>query len=86
MEKKLSSISPSTTAFKILVYLTFKDQQMKPAEIASELSENGSTVRARLAELKRKKLVLNKPGGYLSCVTSYDILMKLYREQFDNKD
>jgi Mn-dependent DtxR family transcriptional regulator len=78
---EIAQISPSTSAFKILVYLTFKDQYMKPAEIASGLGEKGSTVRARLAELRKKGLVESSSNGYISLVTSYDILMKLYREQ-----
>jgi Mn-dependent DtxR family transcriptional regulator len=77
---KFAQINPSTSTFKILVYLTFKDQHMKPAEIASGLGEKGSTVRARLAELRKNGLVENSSKGYISLVTSYDILMKLYRE------
>jgi Mn-dependent DtxR family transcriptional regulator len=78
---KIAEINPSTSAFKILVYLTFKDQHMKPADIASGLGEKGSTVRARLAELRKEGLVESSSNGYISLVTSYDILMKLYREQ-----
>ncbi len=37
MESKLAEIDPSTSAFKILVYLTFKDHPMKPIEIAKGL-------------------------------------------------
>ncbi|MFH1179619.1 MAG: helix-turn-helix domain-containing protein [Candidatus Bathyarchaeota archaeon] len=79
METKLAEIDPSTSAFKILVYLTFKDQPMKPIEIAKGLGENGSTVRARLAELNKTGLVDNTNEGYVSLLTSYDILMKLYK-------
>lgn len=78
---KIAEINPSTSAFKILVYLTFKDQYMKPADIASGLGEKGSTVRARLAELRKEGLVESSSNGYISLVTSYDILMKLYREK-----
>jgi predicted transcriptional regulator len=78
---KIAEINPSTSAFKILVYLTFKDQHMKPADIAIGLGEKGSTVRARLAELRKEGLVESSSNGYISLVTSYDILMKLYGEQ-----
>jgi Mn-dependent DtxR family transcriptional regulator len=54
---------------------------MKPSEIATRLGENSSTVRARLSELRKKGLVENTPSGYISCVSTYDILMKLYRGQ-----
>jgi len=73
----LAKLDPKTSAFKVLVYLTFKDRPMKPLEITKGLGANGSTVRARLAELKKNGLVENVSDGYLSQVTSYDILMKL---------
>ena len=79
MESKLAEIDPSTSAFKILVYLTFKDYPMKPIDIAKGLGENGSTVRARLTELNKTGLVNNTNDGYVSNITSYDILMKLYK-------
>lgn len=79
MKTKLAVIDPRTSAFKILVYLTFKDHPMKPIDISKGLGENGSTVRARLAELKKKGLVNNTNDGYVSLVTSYEILMKLYQ-------
>jgi len=77
--KKLDELDPETSAFKILVYLTFKDNAMRPAEIARGLGLKGSSVRARLAELKKSGLVEQAEGGYASSVTSYDIIMKLYR-------
>ncbi len=77
MESKLAEIDPKTSAFKILVYLTFKDKPMKPIDIAKGLGENGSTVRARLAELNKDGLVDNTNDGYVSRITTYDVLMKL---------
>lgn len=73
----LADLDPKTSAFKVMVYLTFKDRPMKPMEIARGLGENGSTVRARLAELRKNGLVESVSDGYVSRVTSYDILMKL---------
>ena len=73
----LTQLDPKTSAFKVLVYLTFKDRPMKPLEITKGLDVNGSTVRARLAELKKNGLVETLAEGYVSRVTSYDILMKL---------
>ena len=74
---KLAEMDPKTSAFKVLVYLTFKDKPLKPIEITKGLGERGSTVRARLAELKQNGLVDNTSDGYVSLVTTYDILMKL---------
>ena len=79
MESKLAEIDPSTSAFKILVYLTFKDKPMKPIEISKGLGENGSTVRARLAELNKRGLVDNTNDGYITNLTSYDVLMRLFK-------
>jgi len=79
MEKALKELDPETSAFKILVYLTFKDRPMKPIDIARELGENSSSVRARLAELKKKELVDNTSEGYVAFTTSYDVLMKLFK-------
>ena len=78
MESKLTEIDPKTSAFKILVYLTFKDKPMKPIDIAKGLGEKGSTVRARLAELNKNGLVNNTKDGYITNLTSYDILMRLF--------
>lgn len=74
---KLAEMDPKTSAFKVLVYLTFKDRPLKPLEITKGLGVKGSTVRARLAELKKHGLVENNSDGYLSKVSTYDILMKL---------
>ena len=79
MEKALKELDPETSAFKILVYLTFRDTPMKPIEIARALGENSSSVRARLAELKQTELVENTSEGYVASTTSYDILMKLFK-------
>jgi len=76
---KLDELDPETSAFKILVHLTFQGQPMKPIDISRELGENSSSVRARLAELKRDGLVDSTGDGYVALTTTYDILMKLYR-------
>ena len=76
----LDDLKLDTSAFQILCYLSFKDAPKKPGEIASEIGQNPSTVRARLTELKNKDLVVSKPHGYISKVNPYDILMKLYRD------
>ena len=73
----LAEMDPKTSAFKVLVYLTFKDSPLKPLEITKGLGEKGSTVRARLAELKKHGLVDRTQDGYVSQVSTYDILMKL---------
>lgn len=80
IEERLDDLKLDTSAFRILCYLSFKDAPMKPGEIAREIKQNPSTVRARLTELKNKGLVVSKPQGYVSALVPYDILMKLYRD------
>ena len=80
VEERLDGLKLDTSAFQILCYLSFKDAPMKPGEIAREIGQNPSTVRARLTELKEKGLVVSKPQGYVSALVPYDILMKLYRD------
>jgi DNA-binding transcriptional ArsR family regulator len=78
--EKLDQIEPDTSAYKILCHLAFRGSVLKPQEIAEALKENGSTVRARLAELKKQGLVDARPEGYVAVVTPYDIIIKLYRD------
>ena len=77
---KLDELEPATSAYKILCHLAFRGSVLKPQEIAQELGENGSTVRARLAELKKQGLVESKTEGYYAIVSPYDIIIKLYRD------
>lgn len=77
---ELSKLSVSSSAFKILCYLTFKERQFKPKEIAEELKAKPASVRARLSELSEKNLVTSGSKGYTSKVKPYDILMKIYDE------
>ena len=78
--EKLDQLDPSTSAYKILCHLTFRGSPMKPQDIAFDLSENNSTVRARLAELKKQGLVESKPEGYMALITPYDFVAKIYRD------
>jgi Mn-dependent DtxR family transcriptional regulator len=77
---KLDQLEPDTSAYKIICHLAFRGSVLKPQEIAEALRENGSTVRARLAELKKQGLVDIHPEGYATVVTPYDLIMKLYRD------
>jgi Mn-dependent DtxR family transcriptional regulator len=81
MDSTLAEMDPETLAFKIITFLTFKDEPMRPIDISRELNEKGSSVRARLAELKKDNLVESTGEGYISNITSYEILMKLFRQQ-----
>jgi predicted transcriptional regulator len=78
--EKLDQLEPDTSAYKILCHLAFRGNVLKPQEIAKELGENGSTVRARLAELKKQGLVEVKTEGYYAVISPYDFIIKLYRD------
>ena len=78
--EKLDGIDPETSAYRILCYLAFRDAKAKPQDISNALNENASTVRARLAELKKDGLVDARPDGYVATVKAYDIIMKVYRD------
>jgi len=79
-EEKLDQLDVETSAYKILCHLAFRGTVLKPQEIAEALRENGSTVRARLVELRKEGLVESRPDGYSSLVTPYDLIMKVYRD------
>lgn len=79
-EEKLDALKLDTSAFRVLCYLSFKEAALKPSQIADSIGEKPSTVRARLTELKNAGLVRATPGGYVSALNPYDILMKLYRD------
>ena len=79
-EEKLDQLEVKTSAYKILCHLAFRGTILKPQEISEALRENGSTVRARLAELKKQGLVEARPDGYVSVVTPYELIMKVYRD------
>ncbi len=79
-EEKLDQLDVETSAYKILCHLAFRGTVLKPQEIAEVLGENGSTVRARLVELRKDGLVESRSDGYYSIVTPYDLIMKVYRD------
>ena len=79
-QDRLDALRLRTSAFKVICFLAFKDSALKPSEIAEGTGEKPSTVRARLTELKSSGLVESRPGGWVSNVRPYDILMKMYRE------
>ena len=78
--KGLDELGLETSAFKVLVYLSFREAPLRPSEIAEGVRGRSSTIRARLTELKKAGLVSATSDGYISNLTPYDILMKLYRE------
>lgn len=76
----LHSLGVTTSAFKILCYLTFNQKEAKPSEISEGLDMKAGTVRARLSELKERELVRTLNTGYISNIQPYDIIIRIYEE------
>ena len=79
-EEHLDDLKLDSAAFRVLSYLTFEGKPLKPLQIAKGIGQKPSSVRARLAEMKRSGLVIQGSNGYVSAVNPYDILMKMYRD------
>lgn len=75
----LTQLSPETSIFKILVYLSFKGRG-RPSEIAEETQIPPGTVRPALRSLLDMGLVTQEEyGTYISNVTFTEIISDIYR-------
>jgi DNA-binding IclR family transcriptional regulator len=77
-EKVLEDVSPTTSQFKVLVYLSFKGAT-QPTDISTETSIPAGTVRPALRTLLDKGYVEQREdGSYLSLVPFTEIVSHLY--------
>ncbi len=77
-EKVLADVSPTTSQFKVLVYLSFKGAA-QPTDISTETDIPAGTVRPALRTLLDKGYVLQKDdGSYQSLVPFTEIVSHLY--------
>ncbi|MFH1179621.1 MAG: helix-turn-helix domain-containing protein [Candidatus Bathyarchaeota archaeon] len=77
-EKVLGDISPSTSQFKVLVYLSFKGAT-HPTDISNETGIPAGTVRPALRTLLDKGYVQQKEdSSYMSLVPFTEIVSHLY--------
>ncbi len=77
-EKVLGDISPSTSQFKVLVYLSFKGAT-QPTDISNETGIPAGTVRPALRTLLDKGYVQQKEdSSYMSLVPFTEIVSHLY--------
>lgn len=77
-EKVLKDISPTTSQFKVLVYLSFKGAA-QPADISTETGIPAGTVRPALRILLDKGYVLQKDDrSYHSLISFTEIVSHLY--------
>ena len=77
-DKVLEDISPSTSQFKVLVYLSFKGV-MQPTDISNETGIPAGTVRPALRTLLDKGYVQQKEdSSYMSLIPFTEIVSHLY--------
>ena len=77
-EKVLSDVSPTTSQFKVLVYLSFKGAA-QPSNISTETGIAAGTVRPALRTLLEKEYVKQRDdGSYHSLVPFTEIVSHLY--------
>jgi DNA-binding MarR family transcriptional regulator len=77
-EKVLQDVSPKTSQFKVLVYLSFKGDT-HPADISTETGIPAGTVRPALRKLLDRGYVeQGDDGSYISLVSFTEIVSHLY--------
>ena len=77
-EKILGDVSPTTSQFKVLVYLSFKGAA-QPSDISTETGIAAGTVRPALRTLLEKGYVEQRDdGSYQSLVPFTEIVSHLY--------
>jgi len=75
----LKRLSPETSLFKVLVYLSFKGKS-KPAEISEGTQLPAGTVRPALRSLLDMGFVVQEEdGSYLSRISFTEIISNVYR-------
>ena len=78
LERAIRDLSPTTSRFKVLVYLAFKGPSL-PGQIADETGIPRGTVRPALRFLLGKKFVVQqRDGAYRSKIAFTDIISDLY--------
>jgi len=77
-EKVLGDVTPTTSQFKVLVYLSFKGAA-QPTDISAETGIPAGTVRPALRTLLEKGYVKqNEDSSYQSLVPFTEIVSHLY--------
>ena len=80
-DKVLKDVSPTTSQFKVLVYLAFRGPS-QPTDISGEMGMASGTVRPALRTLLEKGYVAQLEGGaYRSLVPFTDMVSHLYAAQ-----
>lgn len=81
LEKAIKELSPTTSRFKVLIYLSFKGPSL-PGKIADETGMPSGTVRPSLRFLLEKRFVTQlRDGSYRSKIAFTDIVSDIYARQ-----
>ena len=85
LEKAIKELSPDTSRFKVLLYLSFKGPSL-PVQIAEETDIPSGTVRPALRFLLEKRFVTQqRDGAYRSKIAFTEIISDLYTRQEQKK-
>ncbi len=78
LEKAIDELSPGTSMFKVLTYLSFKGAS-QPSQVSEETGIPPGTVRPALRSLLEKGyLIQQEDGAYRSKIAFTDIISHLY--------
>jgi len=81
LERAIRELSPNTSRFKVLIYLSFKGPSL-PGQIADETGIPRGTVRPALRSLLGKRFVTQqRDGAYRSKIAFTEIISDLYTRQ-----
>ena len=81
LERAIKDLSPDTSRFKVLLYLSFKGPSL-PGQVSDETGIPSGTVRPALRFLLEKGFVTQeRDGAYRSKIAFTDIISDLYTRQ-----
>jgi len=85
LEKAIKELSPNTSRFKVLVYLSFKGPSL-PGQIAEETGIPSGTIRPALRYMLGKRyLTQQRDGSYRSKISFTDIISNIYTSKEQKK-
>jgi DNA-binding IclR family transcriptional regulator len=77
-ERAVANLSPTTSMFKVLVYLSFRGAS-QPSKVSEETGISPGTVRPSLRSLlDRGYVTQGEDGSYSSSISFTDIISDLY--------
>ncbi len=78
LDRVLNDLSPSTSQFKVLIYLAFKGPS-SPSQVSDDTGISPGTVRPALRALLSKRFVVQlRDGSYQSKIAFTDVISDIY--------